>query len=994
MVTETMAINPEDLAELEILEEKELLETARPFMASGLVGSIHTPHQALTPKGIRRHALQSVFFKMAKELGMETPAIISLNLPWFSKDQDQEKVIQAFKGKVRKLLEAANLEILNGTPGNRVNIYVAKRDARGVTFLPDIQESPQRSDSGYIVDPLALLGRVNKRGKHMTVSMASLLQLGGSRWPHLRTPLRTLTMEKRDTGTAGDGGGYMSATLARQLLEKGGLKTKRPLVGVQFVSIGRDFSFKGFVQTIPDEKMAGEAADIILDEESINRQLRNRRRTGIKLNPMFRHRNDRWVYLEPLNLGENAFRFFDYREVAKVAEQLTDRMDQESWQQAILGQEDLVSRILEECLQDEDAKRQQSHRAETYRSMAFAKGKDDNPLIETMGMAGNNPFASPEICRLMSGKTAQKVKTKHGNAKKRQTKYFFVPEEKIRPEHKILARKGEEYLVRGEGFTQMPGAVMSGERVFLVNPEYRKITEPRPGYARLMWDEADEDELIAAGMRRSDMRKYRNALDGADTDGDEVILIFYRDERNVAHVRMYRLPSSIDGGISLRLNQKDVAKLTRLGYHFYSLRKNGGPKWPGLHETDEQGNDLYPAVLKPVPMDHTPTFRNDEDGILENILEMEKYRHIIGACCNLAANLDMAGIYDPSRHKFLQSDIIDSVMYLSGDPSGIPDFLAEEMYEHVQAGGAVDPCVYWRIIKRMEAIHEERRKTDPKAYPPIPLEMKCQEHHEPLKARMDAIIQHLEARSRERQNWSHGPVDWLFREFPEELVPIVQEAVETRNTIWSERYTMDRDIPQDTSSQERSFQIAKNMESAYELEKEAVTQAYGKALLTPGYEPGSFTALFFRIITGEHRRFERTKTRRDGSTRLEKMGLEPIKTRGTLILPQEEREAFYQYRAIVPTTVVRIAQHTNIPEGTRCQVKKEGKKYFLMTPEGRKIQRLAQPAPQCRGLELQVMGYLPQVKSTRPDGEEWTSTMENLLVLTTDSWESIGLAQE
>ena len=967
-----------ETALLEDLQEEELLESARPYMEQGLIASIHTPRKCLTPQGMRKHTLRSVFFLQAAHMGLHNPAIISLNTRGIVTSEFREKVMARFQRRMRRMLDQLGLQIYAGTPGDRGKIFVARPS--DLKFLPDITQSPQRADSGYVIDPEANLGKVMKREKHLTGAQAASSVPGASRWPKFRTPIGTLQLETRDTETAGDGGGYARESMLRKLLAASGLNTKRPIIGVQFWASGEDYAYKGFIQAIPDEKMADEKADIILDAESVNFQVRNRHFSNVKLNPMFRHNNLRYVYLEPLNLGENAARFFDYRELTSVARELGDTLDRESWASAIRGQEDLVTRILEECLQDEP-----QHQDESYRGMAFQK--DDNTLLESVALAGANPFASPEICRISSGQTAQRFHSKHHNASRMERQYFWVDNSKVNG-RTVITRRKTRSLIRDKRKTQLPGVIVSGERVYLVHHEYRKFNAPRTGYGRLLWDETQEDQLIGFSMCKKDMLRYRTALDGADTDGDEVILMFYHDERNIPHVRVYRLPSSIDGGISLRVNQKDAAKLKGLGYRFYQLKPQGGPAWPGLHEGEEQ----YPTVLKPEPLGASPALRCDEEGILENILELDRYRHIIGATCNLAANLDQAGIYDPAHHKFLQSDVIDSVMYVEQDPSGIPDALAETLYAHVRAGNPVDPCVFWRALNRMEQLLERERKENPKAPPIIPV-LECREHHKPLKDTMASIIKELNERSTTRQLWANGPIDWLFQEFPDELQAIVQRAVETRNSIWSERNRKDREIPQDLSREEIQFQKAKHLEAAFQDERDATSAAYEEAAVLESYEHGGFTALWFRMALGEIRRFHRYKTLTDGAVRVEKRKLEPIRTRATLALPLDEREGFYQFRAIVPTAIVRTVKRMNLKEGTPCRIEKDGKHFLLKNEQGRKICTLPDDAPHYTDIDLRVMGYMPQVNT--PDAsEDAESYAGNLLVLTTESWESIGLPQD
>ena len=226
-------------------------------------------------------------------MGLHNPAIISLNT--------RGRVLKSFQRSMRKMLDQLGLQIYAGTPGDRGKIFVARPS--DLKFLPDITQSPQRADSGYVIDPEANLGKVMKREKHLTGAQAASSVPGASRWPKFRTPIGTLQLETRDTETAGDGGGYAGESMLRKLLAASGLNTKRPIIGVQLWASGEDYAYKGFIQAIPDEKMADEKADIILDAESVNFQVRNRHFSNVKLNPMFRHNNLRYVYLEPLQPG-------------------------------------------------------------------------------------------------------------------------------------------------------------------------------------------------------------------------------------------------------------------------------------------------------------------------------------------------------------------------------------------------------------------------------------------------------------------------------------------------------------------------------------------------------------------------------------------------------------------------------------------------------------------------------------------------------------------
>ena len=417
----------------------------------------------------------------------------------------------------------------------------------------------------------------------------------------------------------------------------------------------------------------------------------------------------------------------------------------------------------------------------------------------------------------------------------------------------------------------MPGVMVSGEKVWLMDPFYTDNPYPETGYARLIWHFDKPDQLIGIGLAKKDLIRHRDALDTVDCD-DRLQLIFLQDDRGIPHVLVLRSPLSIDGGVCLKLTSQDARTLRSLGYHFY--RKVGGHKFPALHEIGEDGNPLVANVLNPKPFEVAPKWTTDESLAMVRMLELNQFRGIMGHACNLAANLDYAGIYDPAKHKFNMSDsVIDPSLNAAKDPTPVIRPMEESILEAIKQGKPMDPCVFQRIKASIEALHRE--KEGAKAQP-LTIKLECQAHHKGHKDTMKLAVNQLVERLTRHQFMANGPVDALQRTFEPGLIEILTKAFDQRHMAWSTWSVKTAALRKvrDMEKEDREVQSAILLEEAKKAEANIMVEAYEEALMLNSYESGNFIALWTQLAAGN------TQTLREDGETNRPNGPEPPANRG------------------------------------------------------------------------------------------------------------------
>ncbi len=885
----------------------------RQYMLKGSLSAFYTPEKVVTLGGEADNQARSNWYGEARHLGLEHPCIITWRPPEPGEAGDREKSERGFIREVNEFLEVLDLRAYNWTAAKNFTLFAA--GCTGAEYLPqNTGNREQDSLSGLVFNPDAKPGKTMKRLRARTQAEGAWFVPEPSWFPEIRLPggvTHRVTVE--DSKTAGDGSGAYRKSAAEELVRASGASWTKDIIAVQMSFLGADYAAKGMFLVVDDHEFPGPPdADLVIDRESVNRDVLSTRFTKGKATPIRHKPNTRQVYVEPLILGEVVSRFIDPAELASQALILADSADKETWRHATAGgQED---RFTGESAgpAPADSKRPHLEQAVSRRSA------EDRTLAAYLA-SGSSPFASPQVMDRLAGGTA-----KHWESRAKRS-------------------------------APMPGIMASGEAVWLMHPGYAQSPAPGPKYAGLVWDREDPDQLTGVSLNRSDLFKHRDALDTVDCD-DKLTLVFLRDGGGQPHVLVLRLPLSIDGGICLKLKRQDARKLEQLGYHFY--RKEGDHQWPGLY-TLIKGKPVFPYRLEAQPFETKPAWTTREEDALASLLELTRYRAVIGQVTNLSANLDYAGLYDPGEHKFNLSDsIIDPSLNASADPSPVIRPLEERLLQAVQEGKRMDPCVFDRVKGRIEKLH---RETAPEAGA-LEVRLECRPRHHRMKAGMSRATQLLSERLRRRKLLANGPAEWLTASFSPELTAIAADAFSRRYAAWSEcgkkRHRIRKDETLDR--RQREARTAQLIEEAKQAEAEIISLAYAEAFFNaPGYQRGQFMALWVQLCLGQAKRFQ--------------SALEPISTHSLDVLPLEEHQGYYAGGTAVGAAVVRTTNGAGPEPGQPCRVRetlRPGSKgqpkvcCQLVTPEGEVIATLEKEARSYAGHNLTVLGWLPRIGPT------------------------------
>ena len=895
----------------------------RDYMLKGIISAFYTPDQVITLGGEFPNQARSNFYEEAAYRGWERACIISCRPPESPDKEQQHRMERTFIKQVQDFLELLGLRAYNWTATKNLSLFAAMR-TEGQYLPEDITSLPQDSSSGLVFNPSSKPGKIMKRLRVGTQAEGAWFVPEPSLFPELKLPGEIVhRAHAQDTGTTGDGSGSYRRSAAKELVEASGANWTDDIIAVQTSFLAADYAGKGMFSIVEDHLFPGPTGtDFVIDKESINQDVVSTRSTKGKVTPIRHKPNSRQVYVEPLILGEVVSRFIDPAELATQANILANKADQETWQKAL--EEDQT-----ELLSEETAPGWTSSKRPHLDTAISRRGAEDKTLTAYLA-SGNSPFASPQVMDRIAGGTA-----KHWESRAKRS-------------------------------APMPGIMASGEAVWLMHPGYAQTPSPGPGYVGLVWRREQPDQLTGVTLSRSDLFKHRDALDTVDCD-DKLTLIFMTGEQGQCLALVLRLPLSIDGGVCLKVKRADARKLQQLGYHFY--RKAGGHRWPGLY-TLQKGQPIFPYRLEAQPFERPPTWTTSEENALSSMLELTKYRAVIGQVTNLSANLDYTGLYDPDLFKFcLSESIIDPSLNASADPTPVIQPLEDSLLEAMYRGVAMDPCVFERIEKRIGRIHRSRTGSNEE----LEVKLECQRHHDVNRAGMKKAIGLLTERLRMRKLSANGPPEWLTRTFDPELEAIVVQAFSQRSAAWSkcatERYRIRKD--EEITQSEREAKTAQLIVQAKRTEAEAISLAYLNALHNvKGYAQGEFIALWVQLALSSAKRF--------------KSGIQPISTHCLNALPTEEHVAYHSGGATAPTAALRTTGKANLEPGQKCRIEKADmvgpkERWRLVTPQGKLLTTMEREAALFIGCELTVLGYTPKIGPK----ENWEQ-IPNLLVLRTD----------
>ena len=907
-----------------------LLSYAKDMVAEGRWTVYTDLDHIVTEQGVFPNHYRSAYLEMAQKLGLQHPCIISLDKP----PRDTIVNPEAFAQYIRETewnLSNTGLQ-LNAWTGSSSHTYFCS----AVTAQPFLTETGADSLSGFVNSPAASPGNARKRNRVLSEAELALAHPKPTAWPWLSiddgAPLRCYRM---NTGKAGDGGGAIKFSALQRLIKAGGGEKVGDIVSIYVVATGR-WSFKAELVVHADHRFPTHNPEtglplpkdvsVIIDDESFNEDLYNFQFTLLKGIPKRHKANERFIKIEPLFLGEAAHRFLDPSEVN---------------QQAMLLTQELDARVRQILLRDQHDSYFGNPYAEStpssYDWQKALKALRQQEEVETLYFAyqaaGKSPFANPQVLSRIAGK---------------------------------YARQWQSHLERGR---ELPTRFVYGEHLKLLHPFYAGHLPAEPETLRLIWHPRKRDELIGVGLHPETLRRESESLGTPDTD-DTVYVIFLEDPSGQAWGLVLRLPSSPDGGICQKLNPADARRLRALGYHFY--RKQEGHQFPGLYALDAAGQPVYPNQLEslPFPEDQTPFWTTNPYEAVKALGMLDVNWEYMGEICNALAALDYSGHFDPETDKLEFSvQVIDPVQKATSDPTNIAEALYERLYQTLQGGKRIDPCILGRVLAPLQEIHAARQLENP-ALPDFdallnkPGVQKCAPHHPVLKAGAENALQKLQ---NQLENWrllANGPHRWLLKDdYPEALASQVRMAFKEISQQWGTAVNQQWEILRDkqTPYSQRKAKAEKIMANAGRRQDTLIQKAYRRAiaLLRDDYQPGSFMG-FWRLhsLTNDLRYHYDRKRGRERFKAASSNALEQN-------LPAEEREAYYGFGKSKATILLQVRNRVrNLYPGARCKlrrIKGNPDLYSLGTPaKGNPFGEVAAfEGKTVAGFSLKVLGEVP-----------------------------------
>ena len=665
-----------------------------------------------------------------------------------------------------------------------------------------------------------------------------------------------------------------------------------------------------------------------------------------------------WCIVDTLNQLDTINRFLDLREVAKMAKPIMEQADREAWKHALEAEradregeeeEDEISllQLPERPTTDLDEEKAEAKRLEKDRSLLARK-------------AGRSIFANTTVMDRAIGRLMKKVQGE-------------------------IERKHP-----------MPAVIVSGIKTFLTYGPYAGVSNPRPGYLRIKWDdlvaEAEErfrllpegmnstpapryDLISGVGMAPSDTRKYNKRLDTPDCDGDTVTVIFTVDGRGQHGALVMRSPSSFDAGAHLKVNKQDVQQLTALGFHFYQL--TGGYHHPDLYDLDSEGNEIHTDALSAAPYDPELQWHPAGMNLVDTLLRMCLDQKALGQMCNAMWGLVWPGKFDVSRLKFNFSESgVDANFNATGDPWPVVEALWNEMLDLVQQGVPMEKCLWPRVERELVELHQRRQKDIEEQggvsqeFPKVKLV--CYGPHDALRNATNQAQSHTTETTRRRKLLSNGPAQRLVQVPAKKLMDIAIPAYHNRNAKWGEAMDEKRDIEErrDLKFNEKASMTDRLMAGTQATEKRIIQAAYHRAAKLPDYQLGDFLSLWMQLTLTRQRRFEGA----EGGPQVP----QPVPTH-TLFSAVDEDEVtgYYGGDAAEPTVLLRTSgPRCELPQGAIATIKKsKNGLYSLCDSEGNEACRLKSDARLYHGLSLEVLGYMPDL--TRRDEQTEKRTRWN-----------------
>ena len=593
----------------------------------------------------------------------------------------------------------------------------------------------------------------------------------------------------------------------------------------------------------------------------------------------------------------------DHQEMAETQKAISQRIDREAYKRALSAKPEITGQTEEEEIQERERewdswdKKENPHLSHAL-STEFATGMTD--IAAKAGGIWSDPLA---VKRMAGGP--------HGHWDGKMKKA-----------------------------SPMAGRMLSGEKVYLMHYFFAGTTAPQPGYARLIWDDRQADQLTGISFNKRDSERFESPLDSSDCD-DQLSLVFMYGPGGQPKVLILKLPMSIDGGVILNINQEDQRKLKDLGYHFY--QQVGAHRFPNLHDTSEEGIPLFPDVLQPreIPEKDKPRWTTKESEAAMSLLYMNRFAHVTGMVTNLSTALYYSRLWDPLTCKCNYSEgVIDRVANGDADPSAIAEALTAILYYHVANHHPVDSCVAGRVRNMLNGYHQ---KVHGQEAAPLVITETC--NHRPRYAALEEDTKWLGKQLSRRELAANGPKEWFQETFAPEVVEIMIEAKRERNAAWSERFSADRELSRQIEEEfvneygevevfyrpayrthERNVLEALNVGRARMRERSAMETAKTRLAALKDYRQGAAHAVWNILCL---------QGKMGKKSRYDARSMRPLSTYALTALPDEEQLAFNLRGQATPTIPLRPTQgqETLEPGRNLIMTKMKNGQWWLIEPD-------------------------------------------------------------
>ena len=842
----------------------------------------------ITRTGATPAATKSPWLKAAETLGIRA-FIVSVKLP-----RQEEETREAIS-KPSKLLESL---------GAKLEAYTIRGTTASLLLsLPKAGADPEDRRLRDIL-PVSPSATRQKAAKRLAVGLpaegaTALPRHSPSGVIHI-TPALTLNVGIKDTNGTGDGGGVIKRSAVNRWFGAAGInKNRRRIYAVYIQAAGEDY-LKACLHIAEDNEYPGiPGTDLTVDAECVSRQVNSQDWTLTRLIPLRRSKGaSRTQWVEGLMQFHTAQSFLDLQDA--LARMHEDVLQEDS---RLFGSIKAGSWEPEEAewwaaLADRTPRREE-------KTAAGLSGEPAKQIADlTLEASGGSPFSSPQAMTRASSTWLRKVQS--------------------------AIRKG------------YPAITLPGFSATLGYHGYCGVPEPPENHIRLVWGPEETPDMVT--VAESDYRRLSYVFDTWDFDTDRVS-VFLLEQAGRKGALLLRLPMSIDGGHWFEMTGDDIARLEELGYRWQPM--TGGHRWPGLHEADENGNQIIPPSFTPDTSKDEEPWPAEETGIeaaLHTLRPMAASN--VGRATLLLAAHDFSGIHPPPKIN-LSEDVIDATAE-AGEQ--VVNFLTRSLWEAVSLQKRpLCRCIADRVARSLEEHHYGITEE------PFRFYRKCPPEHGRVWIALHKLESELAARLAKRQLLANGPSRTLTLPTGPKTRQAAEAAETNRRNLWREWLRQRENIEEDDqlNPMEQAQMVAAGNQQVQAAEKTIAYTHFTAAERDPGYIPGEFVRAWIQASRNSAKNYPGTF----------RTTLAPLRLNALALLPQGELKAHFASDDSEPTSMLRVPESAGIQrkllEASELTVGKDSKGNLVLSDREQTICNLRAEARPLQGRTLLPLGLLP-----------------------------------